>query len=377
MPEGRAARVLLVAGEASGDLHGGHLVQELQKQCPGVQIAAVGGDHLRACGVEILADVRLLSAAGLVEIVSSLRRHHRVMQKLKHQMDHHRPDVVVLVDYPGFNFFVAKEAKRRRIPVFFYIAPQAWAWRKSRAKKMPGLIDRLAVIFPFEEQFFNAYGRSYAFYVGHPLLDEIIVTSSRLETRNNYELSQSSPVLVLMPGSRKSEVRKLLPEMGKAALQMIRRGWQVMLIKAPTVDSTLIGKMLGNAAPHVRVVDGNVYNILAASEACLASSGTATLQAALLDCPPVILYKFSRLTYFFARLITRQRILGLPNIILGKRCFPELIQQEVCASNMVAALDSFTFNTGQVERYMQDVRSRMGVPGASSRAATLLIEMIT
>ena len=158
----RAPRILLVAGEASGDLHGGHLLQALRRRCPAARVVGVGGAQLQAAGMELLADVNQLSAAGLVEIVGSIPRHWRVMRLLKRQMDRHRPDAVVLVDYPGFNQFVAREAHRRGIPVFFYIAPQVWAWGRGRARRMAGFIDRLAVIFPFEEGIFNAHGRPFA-----------------------------------------------------------------------------------------------------------------------------------------------------------------------------------------------------------------------
>lgn len=375
MAEARGARVLLVAGEASGDLHGGHLIQELQKQCPGVKIAAVGGDHLRACGVEILADVRLLSAAGLVEIVSSLRRHYRVMQLLKHQMDHHRPDVVVLVDYPGFNLFVAKEAKKRGIPVFFYIAPQVWAWGKGRAKKMSKMIDRLAVIFPFEETIFNRHGRSFARYVGHPLVDELAVTRSVRETRDLYGLDHARPVLALMPGSRRSEVLLLLPEMAKACWELMGEGWQVVLIKAPTIELEYISKLCDWLPREVKCVEYDAYNILAASDVGLVASGTATLQASLLGCPPVIVYKFSWLTYVIAKLFISHRVLGLPNVILGRSVFPELIQRKATAANMISRVRWLFGHRSEIASSLHELSLKMGDTGASSRAASLLAEM--
>ncbi|MBD2422260.1 lipid-A-disaccharide synthase [Cyanobium sp. FACHB-13342] len=369
-------RVLLVAGEASGDLHGGFLVQELQRQLPGVAVAAVGGDHLRACGIDILADVRLLSAAGLVEIVSSLRRHHRVMELLKQQMDQQRPDVVVLVDYPGFNLFVAKEAKKRGIPVFFYIAPQVWAWGKGRAKKMERLIERLAVIFPFEEAIFNAHGRTFARYVGHPLVDELHVSGTREQIRERHGLSLDQSLLVLMPGSRRSEVRLLLPAMLQAAQQLKSDGWQVVLLKAPTIDRSYLEEVMGGRPLPVGLIDGDAYNLLHAADAGVIASGTATLEAALLGCPHVILYRFSLLTYLIAKLVIGRRIIGLPNVILGRPLFPELIQRDVTAANIVKSVRRIVADRGVFDQAVTELQATMGPPGASQRAAQELVELI-
>lgn len=369
-------RVLLVAGEASGDLHGGFLVQELQRQLPGVAVAAVGGDHLRACGIDILADVRLLSAAGLVEIVSSLRRHHRVMELLKQQMNHQRPDVVVLVDYPGFNLFVAKEAKKRGIPVFFYIAPQVWAWGKGRAKKMERLIDRLAVIFPFEEAIFNAHGRTFARYVGHPLVDELHISGTREQIRGRHGLSLDQPLLVLMPGSRRSEVRLLLPSMLQAAQQLKSDGWQVVLLKAPTIDRSYLEEVTGGRALPVALIEGDAYNLLHAADAGVIASGTATLEAALLGCPHVILYRFSLLTYLIAKLVIGKRIIGLPNVILARRLFPELIQRDVTAANIVRSVRGIVADRGALAQAVTELQATMGPPGASQRAAQELVELL-
>jgi len=369
-------RVLVVAGEASGDLHGGFLVQELQRQLPGVDVAAVGGDHLRACGIDILADVRLLSAVGLVEIVSSLRRHHRVMELLKQQMDQQRPDVVVLVDYPGFNLFVAKEAKKRGIPVFFYIAPQVWAWGQGRAKKMERLIERLAVIFPFEEAIFNAHGRNFARYVGHPLVDELHVSGTREQIRERHGLSLDQPLLVLMPGSRRSEVKLLLPSMLQAAQQLKSDGWQVVLLKAPTIDRSYLEEVMGGRPLTVALVDGDAYNLLHAADAGVIASGTATLEAALLGCPHVILYRFSSLTYLIARLVIGRRIIGLPNVILGRSLFPELIQRDVTAANIVRSVRRIVADRGAFDQSVAELQATMGPPGASRRAAEELVELI-
>ena len=371
----RRPRILLVAGEASGDLHGGHLVEALHRRCPAAQVVGVGGDQLRSAGMEVLVDVNQLSAAGLVEIASSIPRHWRVMRELKRQMDQRRPDVVVLVDYPGFNQFVAREAHRRGIPVLFYIAPQVWAWGKGRARRMAGFIDRLAVIFPFEEAIFNAHGRPFARYVGHPLLDGLQVSASRAETRSRHGFSQEQPLLVLMPGSRRSEVRLLLPNLLAAAALLKADGWQVALLQAPTVDRALLEQVAGGALP-LPLIAGDTYNLLAAADAGLIASGTATLEAALLGCPPVIVYRFSWLTYLLAKLVIGRRMMGLPNVVLGRSAFPELVQRELRPAALMRAVGELQSRRPALASAMAELHSKMGKAGASERAADLLLELM-
>jgi lipid-A-disaccharide synthase len=326
--------------------------------------------------MEILADVRTLSAAGLVEIVGSIPRHYRVMELLKAQMDRHRPDVVALVDYPGFNLFVAKEAHRRGIPVFFYIAPQVWAWGKGRAKKMAGIIDRLAVIFPFEEGIFNAHGRDFARYVGHPLVDALKVSRPADQTRALHGFSSQQPLLVLMPGSRRSEVALLLPAMLAAANLLKADGWQVALLKAPTIDQAYLEQVHGAAPFPVPVLEGDAYNLIAAADAGVIASGTATLEVALLGCPQVIVYRFSLLTYWLAKLVIGPRILGLPNVILGRQFFPELIQRQVTPGRIVAAVRQMADNRQACLDAVNDLRQAMGAPGGSERAADELAKLL-
>jgi lipid-A-disaccharide synthase len=371
-----APSLLLVAGEASGDLHGAHLVEALRRLRPELTVRGIGGALLRQAGMEVRIDVAELSAAGLVEIVASIPRHWRVMRWLRRQMDQHRPQAVVLVDYPGFNLMVAREAHRRGIPVFFYIAPQVWAWGQGRARKMAGFIDRLAVIFPFEEPIFNSHGRSFARYVGHPLLDALQLSGSPAETRARHGFAADQPLLLVMPGSRRSEIRLLLPELLQAARQLRRDGWQVALLQAPTLSRAWMESMAGSAGLDLPVIAGDRYNLLAAADAVLASSGTATLEAALLGCPPVIVYRFNWLTYWLARLVIGRRTMGLPNVVLGRPVFPELLQDEVRAEALVRAVQANQRQRPELEAAITELRSRMGAPGASLRAAEDLLKLL-
>ncbi|WP_050757096.1 lipid-A-disaccharide synthase [Cyanobium sp. PCC 7001] len=367
-------RLLMVAGEASGDLHGGALLSALRRRLPDAQVRGVGGERMRAAGLDQLADVRSLSAAGLVEIMGSVGRHHRVMEQLKRQMDQHRPDAVVLIDYPGFNLLVAGQAHRRGIPVFFYIAPQVWAWGKGRARRMGRIIDRLAVIFPFEEALFNSHGRAFARYVGHPLMDQLQVTQGREDTLRRHGLAADQRLLLLLPGSRRAEIRMLLPDLLKAAAAFAQDGWQVALLRAPTVDRAFLEEVAGPLP--VPCLDGDTCNLLHAADAALVCSGTATLQAALLGCPHVIAYRFSWLTYLLARIVTRHRVLGLPNVILGRVLFPELLQRAVTPTNLVRALRELLADPARWQQGVEELRSRMGPPGASLRAADELVDLL-
>lgn len=379
MPEqpraGHGPRLLLVAGEASGDLLGGHLLRALRARSPQVRVAGVGGDHLRDAGMEILADVRQLSALGLVEVAGSIPRHWRVMQLLKREMTRQRPDVVVLIDYPGFNMFVAQEAHRRGIPVFFYVAPKVWAWRQGRARRMAAFIDCLAVIFPFEPAFFNAYGRTFAHYVGHPLLDGLRVSADRATTRARHGFSDTQPLLVLMPGSRRSEVRLLLPDLLEAARRLKAEGWQVVLLQAPTLSEAELCRLAGGPL-GVPVVRNDTYNLLAAADAGLITSGTATLEAALLGCPSVIVYRVSWLSFLLARLVMGWRLIGLPNVVLDRLVFPELIQHQLSPASLVRAVHALQADRARITADLDQLRSTMGKAGASHRAAELLMDLL-
>jgi lipid-A-disaccharide synthase len=260
--------------------------------------------------------------------------------------------------------------------VFFYIAPQVWAWGKGRAKKMERLIERLAVIFPFEEAIFNAHGRDFARYVGHPLVDELHVSGTREQIRQRHGLSPDQPLLVLMPGSRRAEVRMLLPAMLQAAQQLKCDGWQVVLLKASTIDRSYFELVSGDRALPIPLIEGDAYNLLHAADAGVIASGTATLEAALLGCPHVILYRFSRLTYLIAKLVIGRRIIGLPNVILGRPLFPELIQRDMTPANIVRSVRRIRDDQGLFDQAVSELQAAMGPPGASRRAADELVDLM-
>jgi lipid-A-disaccharide synthase len=369
-------KILLVAGEASGDMHAAELVAALHRLDPHLEVWGIGGDRLRAAGMHILVETAAVATMGFVETFGTLGRLVAAYRRLKSFLVEERPCLVVLVDYPEFNLLVAKRAKALGIPVFYYIGPQVWAWRRGRVRKIARRVDRLGVVFPFEAALYNN-GRELAQFVGHPLLDVVRPTRSRSETLAAYGLDPGRPVLALLPGSRKKEIRHLLAP-GLAAAQVLERdGWQVIIAMAHTLLRDDLAAAMGAALPAVPIAENDTYNVVHAADAVLVASGTATLETALLGRPMVIMYRMAPLTYVLGRMLVRGVAhIGMPNIILGRGVFPELIQSQVTAENLVAALRDVMARRAEIEAALGEIRRRLGAPGAAERAAALALELI-
>lgn len=368
--------ILLVAGEASGDVHGAELVTALLAHDPTLRITGVGGDKLRQAGMEIMVDSASIATMGLVEIFGSLRRLIGVFRQLVRFLREQRPALLVLIDYPEFNMMLAKRAKRLGVPVFYYISPQVWAWRRGRVKKIAERVDRLGVVFPFEEALYNSNGRQLASFVGHPLLDVVHPTCSAAETRARYGLTADRPLLALLPGSRKKEVRLLLAPALAAARKLTEAGWQVVLAKAHTLTADDLRAALDGKDPEVTVIDDDTYNVVNAADAALVASGTATLETALLGKPMVIMYRVSPFTFAVARRLVRVDHIGMPNIILERRVFPELIQDEVTPDALVDAVRDIHARRAELTPALNELRSKLGQPGAAERAACLALDLM-
>lgn len=368
-------KVLLVAGEASGDLHGAGLVTALRRADPTLAVWGVGGERLRHAGMHILVDTAAVATMGFVETFGTLGRLVATYRQLKRFMIEERPALLVLIDYPEFNLLLAKRAKALGIPVFYYIGPQVWAWRRGRVRKIARRVDRLGVVFPFESSLYNN-GRQLAEFVGHPLLDLVRPTRSRDETLARYQLDPSRRVLAVLPGSRKKEVRLLLPPAVAAAQQLQRSGWQPVIALAHTLTHADLTEALGGSAPPVRVIEDDTYNVVHAADAALVASGTATLETALLGTPMVIMYRVSALTFAVARLLVRVEHIGMPNIVLEQRVFPELLQGDVTCDNLVAAVEDVSARRDQLTTALATLRGKLGEPGAAERAARLALELI-
>jgi lipid-A-disaccharide synthase len=316
--------VLILTGEASGDLAAAELARELRQLAPNVRIAAVGGAALRSAGAEMVADIERLGAMGILEVLRQLPRLTRLSRQLDRFLSNGRPDVVVPVDYPGFNLRFAARAKRRGIPVVYYSAPQVWAWGAGRIRRMRETIDRLMVVLPFEEKLFRAAGID-AEFVGHPLMERIASAPSRSEARRSLGIPEDALVLGLLPGSRLQEILVLLPVQLEGA-RKVREMMGDLTVLVSQQKSVPLAEYASVKGPGERLVEG-AQSVIAASDALLVTSGTATLESALMGTPLAVVYRTSPLTYLVGKSMVRLRRIGLVNIVAGEDLAPEFLQE--------------------------------------------------
>ena len=388
-------RILIITGEASGDLHGAHLAQALREADPTLSIRGVGGARMRAAGIHMLEGIPQLDVIGLIG-PSALRVLVGRILAIRWFLRREPVDLVVLIDQPGLNFHFARVAKRAGCRVVYYITPQLWAWRPGRMKWMQRRVDHAVVILPFEEKLYRQAGVACTF-VGHPLLDEMAPTYDRDAIRAAYSLHPQERVLGLLPGSRMGEVRALLPLMLEAsrALNSNLGPFRIVLAVAETVDRDEIKLMCDRAGMDVRQITGDPNEVMAASDLLFVASGTATLQAAIIGTPMVIVYKMPWLGYLIARLLTgtsasvaaRQVCwpnipmfsIGLPNLIAGRSFIPELIQTHASPKRLAAEarriLEDDSYRN-DMRAEMVRVRTLLGEPGASKRAAKTIIKLL-
>jgi len=376
----RRARVLLVAGEASGDLHGADLLAALRARMPEITVFGIGGERLRQAGMETVADAGDVATVGVTEVIGRLRALVRAYRRLVRALRADPPDLCVLIDFPEFNLRLARAAKRAGVPVLYYIGPQVWAWRRGRVRKVARRVDRLAVVFPFEPPLYAARLPAVEF-VGHPLLDRVTVSRGRRETLVAHGLDPDRPTVLLLPGSRPNEIRSLLPDLLDAVRRLAGGGaYQFPLALAHTVPRAEVQDQIRAAGVDVPVIEGDTYNLIAAADLALVTSGTATLECALLECPMVIVYRVSPLTAFVARLLVRGvRHIGMPNIVAGHEVVPELLQGRATGEGIAAAARGILESPArraEIVGELRDVRRRLGRGGAAGRAATMAAELL-
>ena len=371
----RAPTVLLVAGEASGDLRGAELVHALRALRPDVRVVGVGGDKLRAAGMEVLVDAAELSAMGVTELFgrvgSIVRSYRRVRGAITGSGGAGPPDLVVLIDFPDFNLRLAKVARRAGIPVLYYVSPQVWAWRRYRVRTLAKRVDHLAVVFPFEAELYR--GLTDVTFVGHPALETVRASASQEEVRRRHGLATDRPLVTLLPGSRASEVRELLPVMVEAVRLL---GVQAAVALAHESLRPLVS---GICPPGMPLVLGETYDLVAAADLVLLASGSATLETALLERPMVIMYRLSPLSYGLARMLVRVPFIGMPNLILDKPAVPELIQDDVTPERVAAEARAILDDPARAAAIRADlarVRALLGEPGAARRAAEIAVQML-
>ena len=373
--------IMIIAGEASGDMHGANLVREMLKINPALNFYGIGGNKLREEGVKLFANASAMAVVGLTEVISKFGTLFRIIRQVKKSLDEMKPELVILIDYPDFNlYFVAPAAKKRNIKIFYYISPQVWAWRKSRINKIKKLVDKMAVILPFEVDTYAAKGFAVD-YVGHPLLDMVKLNYSKQESRKKFGLAENKITIGILPGSRLSEVRKLMPELLRAAEILAQKipDVQFVLPLADTLEEKIITEIISRFTVNVHIISDNTYDVISCADLALVASGTATLETALLGVPMVIVYKISLLSYVIGRLFVHVKNIGLVNIIAGKTIVPELIQGDTSGKRIAEEALAILTNEEKKQEMikgLEAIRARLGEPGAAIRAAQIACDMI-
>jgi len=372
---------MIVAGEASGDMYGAGVVAALRKKAPGIRFFGIGGPRMEEADVRILYPVSELAVVGITEVIPKIRFIRQALNELKDALKDNPPDLVMLIDYPGFNLNLAGKAHDLGIPVLYYIPPQVWAWREKRVKKITERVDRVAVILPFEKEFYSRYGIQVD-YVGHPLLDDLKNGRSREQARENLGISGDQfPVVGLLPGSRNEEIARHLPSIMGAA-KIISRTYpdlRCILPLASTVDEETVKPYLKGVQVDIIVRRADTREVLGACDLALIASGTATLEAAITGTPMVILYRVSFLTYVLGKVLAKVSHIGLVNLVAGRQIVPELIQGDATHTRLAEEglwlLEDEERREGMKED-LRLVREQLGKGGASERVAALAGEMM-
>ena len=356
----------MIAGEASGDLHGSNLIRELKQLDPSADIRCWGGDKMEAAGGQLIKHYRELAFMGFTEVLMNLRTIFRNLKFCKEDILTYKPDTLVLIDYPGFNLRIAKWAKAQGIKVIYYISPQVWAWKENRVRMMKECIDLMLVILPFEKDYYHNKWQWEVEYVGHPLLEVV----DREKQQHSIEAFSTKPVIALLPGSRKQEILKKLPIMLEASKSFPDH--QFIVAKAPGLEESFYDDLLAPYA-NVSYVSNRTYSLLSQSVAALVTSGTATLETALFAVPEVVCYKGSPISYQIARRVIKVKYISLVNLIMDRLVVKELIQDQLTPSNLQKELQDLLFNESRKAELKEDyaaLRQVLGQGGnASAKAA--------
>ena len=377
-------KLMLVAGEASGDKHGAHLVEALRSLHPqaSFEFFGAGGDEMRAAGVETLVDAREVAIMGVLEVASALPKFLRAFRLLRDAARERKPDAVILIDWPEFNLRLAKRLKQDGQRVIYYISPQVWAWRSYRVNQIRRDVERMLVILPFEKDYYAARGVKVD-YVGHPLLDSVKVTATCAEFCAKQSFDLSRPLVALLPGSRRKELAYILPPMIEAArlLHSSRPDIQFVLPLATTLTRTEAESVIADngGAANVRLIENDTYNAVAAATLAIVASGTATLETAIIGTPLIVAYKASPLNWRIFRPLIRVPFVGMPNLIAGREIAPELLQGDLNAETLAAHMTAFLDDQkrlAQARADLAEVRMKLGEANASERAAQSILSLL-
>lgn len=372
------AKILISAGEASGDIHAAAVTAALKKIDSAIEVFGMGGDALRAAGGEVLFDIKDHGVMGFVEVIKKLPDLFKLRSDFARVMDERKPDCLVVVDYPGFNMKLAKVAHDKGIPVVSYIAPSAWAWNKGRAKNVAKIVDKVACIFPFEYDVYEEAGAPVEF-VGHPLLDIVHPAMERAEAEAWAGKEAGHPLVLLMPGSRLMEIEKMLPTLleGAKLLKKQLPEVQFAMPRAGTIPLELLQSKIKAAGLEIKITEGHNYDLFSVADLALATSGTVTLEAALCGLPSVIVYRTSALNAFIARRVINIPNIGLPNIVAGRQILPELLQEDFTPANVANTAVELLApeRRPQLEANLAYMKARLGEPGAVNRVAQLILRI--
>jgi len=375
-------RFMIIAGESSGDAHGSALISELKAAAPDCVIYGIGGEKMQAAGIEVLHDITELAVVGLAEVIKNFSRFRRIFYEMLKVAETRKPDAVILIDYPGFNLRFARRARALGLRVIYYISPQVWAWGRNRVRRIKDDVDRMLVIFPFEEQFYRQHGID-ARFVGHPMIERLQPATSAEEFRRELGISSEEKVVGLLPGSRENEIRRHLPVMLKAAAIIKKKYGRVRFVIPPaspglrSIISEIIRKQ--THCPPVQLWEAGAYDVMDAADVAMVSSGTATLETGCFGTPLVVIYKVNWLTYLMAKKLIKIPNIGMINIVAEAPVAPELVQRKASAANIAGeALKLLTDDELRLKlsKQLSQVRKKLGSPGASRKAAHEILDFV-
>lgn len=371
-------KIMFSAGETSGDMHGANLAKAIKNMYPDAELFGFGGPQMEKAGVKLCKNMLDYSVMGFWEVLINLRRMFKLKSALVEEMKRQKPDILVLIDYPDFNWRLASEAKKLNIPVFSYIPPSAWAWRKGRAKKVAKIADKIVAIFPFEIDVYKQAGADISF-VGNPLLDNVHASMSKDEAYKFFGINENDDNILLLPGSRKQEIANLLDPMLETAkiISQERLNAKFFLPVAPGIDEQYLNNKIIEYKLNVKLCFEKTYDLMNCCDFAIATSGTVTLEAALMNLPSIVLYKMSTITYRIAKIFVDVKYFSLPNILVDKGVLPELLQDEVNGQNIAKyarALYKGTDSANDLKQELKKVKEKLGLPGVADKTAKLILQ---
>jgi lipid-A-disaccharide synthase len=375
----KSQRFLIVAGESSGDMYGAEVARALFRSFPGCHIFGLGGQRMRAAGVELESDIHRTAVVGPFEVISHLGALYKVFRKLSDRAESETPSAAILIDFPDFNLRLAKRLKKLRVPVVYYISPQVWAWREGRIHQIRELVDKMLVIFPFEEEIYRRAGVD-AEFVGHPLAEMVRATRTKEDFCAACRLNPKMPIVALLPGSRPKEVRYILPTLCRAAelIAAEKPETQFVVPVAQNLDPQLVEDIVGDR--RITIVTNETYNAVRYARAAIVASGTATLETALLGTPEVIVYRISGATWFLGKFLLKVRLFGIVNIILGEEVVPELFQDkftpELVSKAAIRLMDDVWMQS-KIRGNYESLRRKLGSGNVADRVAAAVAKILS